>query len=100
MISEATLKPFTDELIASRFNGPDMMAKGVYPEVWERDEENSREWVVDAAEELREFVGDCAEKGSRESESAELATSSGKSPEMDLVSPPPAGTHSSDVRAP
>src|SRR5205085_6095616 len=60
----------------------------------------ARDTSASRREPSSEKHGDCAEKGSRESESAELATSSGKSPEMDLVSPPPAGTHSSDVRAP
>lgn len=55
------MSPFTDEVLEARFNGPDMMAKEVYPEIW--DQEDSREWLVDAAKELRAFLAACAEKG-------------------------------------
>jgi hypothetical protein len=57
------MRPFTDEVLESRYDPEDMMKKEVYPEVWDREDEDNREWVVDAAKDLRQFVADCAEKG-------------------------------------
>ena len=53
--------PLTDEVLASRYNAADMMAQAVYPEIW--DGEDGREYVLDAARSVREFVADCAAKG-------------------------------------
>ncbi len=61
-ISEA-VSSFTDDVFASRFNAADMAAKEIYPNVWARNDPDDRNWLLDAAKNLRSFVADCAEKG-------------------------------------
>ena len=56
-----SMAPLTDEVLGSRYNAADMMAQAVYPEIW--DDDDAREYVLDAARSVREFVADCAAKG-------------------------------------
>ena len=57
------MAPFADEVLASRFNAADMDAKGVYPNIWDRNDPEDREWILDMAKCVREFVADCSAKG-------------------------------------
>jgi len=55
------MKALTDDVFESRYKPDDMMAQAVYPEIWDGDD--AREYVLDAARSVREFVADCATKG-------------------------------------
>ena len=58
------LATLSDEVLLARFDGPDMIARNIYPEIWNRDEEEDEPfaYLAENLRVLRQAVSDAASR--------------------------------------
>jgi hypothetical protein len=61
----AALSALSDESLMARFNPEDMLAKQIYPEIWDRDpaDDDTLGYLMEYVQVLRGFVGEAANDG-------------------------------------
>lgn len=57
------LAALTPEALAQRYNPRDMQEKQIYPQIWERDDPNDVEYLLDFFPTLQQFYADAAMRG-------------------------------------
>ena len=59
------LEPITNEILATRFDGPEMTKLDLYPDIWDRDpaEDPVLEYCIEYFGDLKAFLGRTSEQG-------------------------------------
>ncbi len=62
---ELALRPISGDTIKSRFEPKEMDAQGIYPEVWDREDEQAEvcEALGEYYDEMKQFIAETAERG-------------------------------------
>jgi hypothetical protein len=61
-ISKA-LNSITDQQLLNRFEGEAMMKADIYPQVWDREDEDLDQWMLDTFSDVKEFMQKTSEDG-------------------------------------